>query len=71
MHGCHNAKRRFLFGGFNFSLTSSRPLLKAFASWGWLELTEGWRSWFGAPRTTAAEATRPVVSVATPPTPAV
>ncbi len=43
--GRANAGRRFLFGGFTFSPGSARPLLKAFAQWGWLELTEGWRSW--------------------------
>ena len=43
--GRANAGRRFLFGGFTFSLNTARPLLKTFAHWGWLELTEGWRSW--------------------------
>ena len=43
--GRHNSGRSFLFGGFNFSVTSARPILGAMASWLWLELTEGWRSW--------------------------
>ncbi len=43
--GRKNAKRTFLFGGFTFSFLSGRPLLSALARWGWLELTEGWRSW--------------------------
>ena len=64
--GVHNAGRRFLFGGFNFSFTSGRPLLTAFASWAWLEVTEGWRSWFGASQTIAPAATQPAVSAATP-----
>jgi flavin-dependent dehydrogenase len=46
-YGVSNAGRRFLFPGFTFSITSGRPLLKALASWAWLELTEGWRSWGG------------------------
>ncbi|MSU64136.1 MAG: hypothetical protein EXS31_17380 [Pedosphaera sp.] len=41
-----NTGRRFLFGGFTFSLWSGRHLVVALASWGWLELTEGWRSWW-------------------------
>ena len=43
--GRRNAKQTFLFGGFSFSILSARPILKALAAWGWLELTEGWRSW--------------------------
>ena len=43
--GRRNSGRSFLFGGFNFSVTSARPILGAMASWLWLELTEGWRSW--------------------------
>ncbi len=43
--GRHNVGRTFLFGGFNFSLSSGRPVLNALANWCWLELTEGWRSW--------------------------
>ena len=35
----------FLFGGFTFSVKSAWPLVGAFRSWLWLELTEGWRSW--------------------------
>ena len=43
--GRRNSGKSFLFGGFNFSVTSARPILGAMASWLWLELTEGWRSW--------------------------
>lgn len=46
--GRTNAGRRYLFPGFTFSVGSSRPMLKAFAKWMWLELTEGWRSWGGS-----------------------
>jgi flavin-dependent dehydrogenase len=44
--GRGNAQQRFLFGGYTFDSTSAKPLLKAVAQWFWLELTEGWRSWF-------------------------
>ena len=54
--GRRNAGKSFLFGGFNFSVTSARPILGAMASWLWLELTEGWRSWGD---TTPAPVTRP------------
>jgi flavin-dependent dehydrogenase len=37
---------RFLFGGFNFDRSGMKYVLKATASWAWLELTEGWRTWF-------------------------
>ena len=43
--GRRNVGRNFLFGGFTFSVTSVWPLVGAFRSWLWLELTEGWRSW--------------------------
>ncbi len=69
--GRRNAHRRFLFGGYNFSATSAMPLFKALRSWAWLELTEGWRSWFGTTRAEAPERPRPVGSAATPSTPAV
>lgn len=45
--GRRNDHRRFLFGGYTFALGSATPLFKAILSWAWLELTEGWRTWFG------------------------
>lgn len=44
--GRSNARKRFLFRGYTFSPNTSLPLLQALAGWAWLELTEGWRSWF-------------------------
>ena len=44
-----NDHQRFMFGGYTFSPSSGKPLLKALLSWGWLELTEGWRTWFTKP----------------------
>ena len=46
-----NDRRRFLFGGFNFAKTSSLPIAKAMVMWAWLELTEGWRTWFHSGKT--------------------
>jgi flavin-dependent dehydrogenase len=47
--GRMNDGRRFLFGGFTFERNgvNSKHLLRALLHWGWLEITEGWRSWFG------------------------
>ena len=42
-----NDHRRFMFGGYTFALGSAAPLLKSVFGWAWLELSEGWRSWFG------------------------
>jgi hypothetical protein len=44
--GKTNYGRRFMFGGYTFKATSVIPIAKAIANWAWLELTEGWRSWF-------------------------
>ena len=45
--GRTNDHRRFMFGGYTFAPGSAIHLAKALASWAWLELTEGWRSWLG------------------------
>jgi flavin-dependent dehydrogenase len=44
--GRRNCNRRFMFGGYTFAPASSVPIFKAITSWIWLEMTEGWRSWF-------------------------
>jgi flavin-dependent dehydrogenase len=46
-HGMHNCGRRMLIGGYSLSPASSRLLIKAMFGWLFLEITEGWRSWFG------------------------
>jgi len=46
--GRMNRGRRCLIPGFTLNRGDFGQLLKGFARWGWLELTEGWRSW-GAP----------------------
>ena len=43
--GQRNHGRRFLFGGYAFNSSSTLPLFQALLAWGWLELTEGWRTW--------------------------
>jgi hypothetical protein len=45
-YGLRNASERFMFPGFTFDRSSAWPFLAALASWGLLELKEGWRSWF-------------------------
>lgn len=49
--GQSNDAQRFLFGGFTFERDggNTKPIAQALLRWGWMELTEGWRSWF-APR---------------------
>jgi hypothetical protein len=44
--GRKNAYRRFLFGGYTLAKSSSRHVLNGLLRWGWLEITEGWRTWF-------------------------
>ncbi|HXI49952.1 MAG TPA: tryptophan 7-halogenase [Candidatus Saccharimonadales bacterium] len=44
--GRANTGRRFMFGGYTFSRSSAKHIAAAFLSYAWLELTEGWRSWW-------------------------
>ncbi|HTL56808.1 MAG TPA: tryptophan 7-halogenase [Candidatus Limnocylindrales bacterium] len=44
--GKHNHRFRFLFQGYTFATSNAWPLFRAFRGWFWLELTEGWRTWF-------------------------
>lgn len=44
--GRTNDHRRFMFKGYTFAGGSAGPLIKAMASWAFLELKEGWRTWF-------------------------
>ncbi len=62
-----NHGRRYLFPGYTLSVRSAWPLVKALGYWGWLELTEGWRSW-GTRRAGAAR--RAETSQAAAPQPA-
>jgi flavin-dependent dehydrogenase len=47
--GRRNAGRRFMFRGYTFAWSSALPILAALSGWAWLELTEGWRSWWQRP----------------------
>lgn len=47
--GRHNTNHRFMFGGYSLKPTAAMPIIKAALGWAWLELTEGWRTWFGEP----------------------
>ena len=49
-----NVSRRFMFGGYTFARSSVVPIFKALAGWAFLEVTEGWRSWFRYGRTQTA-----------------
>ncbi len=50
--GRMNDGQRFMFGGFTFERNgaNSKHVAKALVRWGWFEITEGWRSWFGEKR---------------------
>lgn len=43
-----NAGHRKLIPGYNFSGSSALPVAKALLGWAWLEIREGWRSWFAS-----------------------
>lgn len=66
MLGRHNRGEHHLLGGFTFDHLNARPLLRNLAHWGWLELSEGWRSWWQPqPATTAAATPSETLSAAT------
>jgi hypothetical protein len=44
--GRANNNRRFLVPGFTFSPKTASPIIRAMMRWAWLEVCEGWRSWF-------------------------
>ncbi len=44
--GKKNHAHRFLFGGFTFARSSITPVIKALACWAFLEIREGWLTWF-------------------------
>jgi flavin-dependent dehydrogenase len=46
--GRRNHGRRLMFPGYTFGASSAKPIVMALLSWGWLELTEGWRTWFAS-----------------------
>lgn len=55
VHGRANASRKHLINGFTLARSDARLVVKALWKWLWLELTEGWRTWFGASPVVCAE----------------
>jgi flavin-dependent dehydrogenase len=56
--GRRNDCRRFLFGGFTFARSSMTPVFKALLGWAFLEIREGWRTWFAKPALVEKEPVR-------------
>jgi flavin-dependent dehydrogenase len=57
--GRTNRGRRSLIPGFTLKSTDIGQLRQAILGWAWLELTEGWHSWFDAKEAEAHEVTAP------------
>ena len=55
-YGRMNDNHRCLIKGYTFSPTCLGPVLRSLLEWGWIELTEGWRTWFQKTRKHAADA---------------
>jgi flavin-dependent dehydrogenase len=55
--GRHNRGERQMMNGFTHEPKSVRPLARAVARWARLELTEGWRTWLGPPRSPGGAST--------------
>ena len=47
--GRANRGQRCLIPGFTLKWTDLRLLIRPVVLWGWIELTEGWRSWWRSP----------------------
>jgi flavin-dependent dehydrogenase len=48
--GQRNDHQRYMFPGYTFELGTLKFIFKAALYWGWLEITEGWRTWFTSPK---------------------
>ena len=57
--GHKNHGHRFMFRGYTFAKESIRPIVGAVLQWFWIELKEGWRTWFSK-----REATQPMPAMA-------
>jgi flavin-dependent dehydrogenase len=57
--GMMNHGKRFLFKGYTFAPNSGFPIVQAMIGWGFLELKEGWRSWF-RPRVKSGTSSEPL-----------
>jgi flavin-dependent dehydrogenase len=63
--GRYNDRHVYKFNSYTFGHVLSLRVLRALADWGWLEVREGWRSWFSSPapsRSTARERTPAIAS---------
>ncbi|MDB6017524.1 MAG: electron transfer flavoprotein [Pedosphaera sp.] len=67
--GQTNDGQRFMFKGYNFAPSSAWPIAKAIAEWFWIELREGWRSWFRKPAGAVASQNTVLAKVAMKPAP--
>lgn len=47
-YGRRNHGQRLMFPGYTFGPASVKPIARALLSWAWLELSEGWRTWFSS-----------------------
>jgi flavin-dependent dehydrogenase len=57
--GRGNSRQQYLFQSFSISPRDLPRIMVAAAQWGWLELREGWRSWWGASQTTKISESTP------------
>ncbi|HEY2083354.1 MAG TPA: tryptophan 7-halogenase [Verrucomicrobiae bacterium] len=65
--GRGNDCNRMLVPGFTFSAETTGPVLRAMARWAWLEVTEGWRSWFASkPKVESGQQPAPAAVQAAP-----
>jgi len=64
--GRMNDQQRYMFPGYTFELSSLRFILKALLAWAWLELTEGWRTWFSVPKKAILSKEAPLTSSVVP-----
>ena len=62
--GATNNGQRFLFGGYTLAPVSARHLIKGLLSFAWLELREGWRTWFSSSTTPSSPVKRETQSPA-------
>ena len=62
--GRGNSRKQYLFQSFSISPKDLPRIIGAAAQWCWLELREGWRSWFGGRQT--AKTSEAVASAASP-----
>jgi flavin-dependent dehydrogenase len=65
--GRANDSRRLLVPGFTFSPKTAGPIMRAIMRWMWLEVCEGWRTWFASqPKTVQPAPEAPAAAPAAP-----